>query len=96
MEKMNRRQFLRFISATGLSACALTTETRAREGMDKPIWDWGRLPPRVFKDKTEGPSIVGTSNSQNPFLINESMRGQPLTQDIWFLCRRRKEIGAVK
>jgi len=38
--------------------------------MDKPIWDWGRLPPRVFKDKTEGPSIVGTSHSQNPFSIN--------------------------
>jgi len=70
MEKMNRRQFLRVVSAAGLSACALTTYTRAQEGMEKPIWDWGRLPPRVFKDKIEGPSIVGTSHAQNLSSIN--------------------------
>ena len=38
--------------------------------MDKPIWDWGRLPPRVFEDKNEGPSLVGTSHTQNPFSID--------------------------
>jgi uncharacterized protein (DUF362 family) len=70
MKKMNRRQFLWFISAAGLSACAATTPTRTQEGMDKPIWDWGRLPPRVFKDKVEGASIVGTSHAQNPFSID--------------------------
>ena len=70
MEKMNRRQFLGFLSAVGLSACAGTTQIRTQEGMDKPIWDWGPLPPRVFNDKTEGSSIVGTSHAQNPFLIN--------------------------
>ena len=70
MEKMNRRQFLGFLSAVGLSACAGTTQIQTQEGMDKPIWDWGALPPRVFKDKIEGSSIVGTSHAQNPFSIN--------------------------
>jgi uncharacterized protein (DUF362 family) len=63
MQKMNRRQFLRVISAAGLSACALPTYTRAQEGMAKPIWDWGQLPSRVFKDRVESPSIVGTSQA---------------------------------
>jgi len=44
MKKMNRRQFLRFISPAGLSACGLTTHTRAQGGVDKPIWDWDLLP----------------------------------------------------
>lgn len=70
MKKINRRQFLRFISAAGLSACALPNWTAAQEGMDKPIWNWGRLPSRVFKDKIEGPSIVGTSHAQNPLSID--------------------------
>jgi uncharacterized protein (DUF362 family) len=70
MKKINRRQFLRFISAAGLSACALPNWTAAQEGMDKPIWNWGRLPSRVFKDKIEGPSTVGTSHAQNPLSID--------------------------
>ena len=70
MKKMNRRQFLRFISVAGLSACALPNWTGAQEGMVKPIWDWGRLPSRIFKDKFESPSIIGTSHAQNPLSID--------------------------
>jgi uncharacterized protein (DUF362 family) len=70
MKAMNRRQFLRFLSAAGLSSFALSTYGRAEERMSRPIWDWGRLPPRFFKEQSQGASIVGTSHAQTPFSIN--------------------------
>jgi len=73
MGKISRRQFLYYLSALGLSACASplaqTIESKPTDPSKikfKLIEDWGPLPQRVFPENVPALSVVGTSHAQNP------------------------------
>lgn len=73
MGQISRRQFLYYLSALGLSACASTLEqtietkpTDPSQIKFKRTWDWGPLPQRAFAGNVPAPSVIGASHAQNP------------------------------